>query len=96
MREGYLDDIRKNLWQKQYEEAPTHTTKEHHLVGGAVMKYWNAIREATGQRMEVYSTVDASTGQRVVGIEIPATQIQKLVGRITGGKSTVYHRADHP
>jgi broad specificity phosphatase PhoE len=84
----YLDQVKAD-WQKQHEEAPTHTSKDHHLVGGAVMKYWNAIREATGERMEVYSTVDQKTGQRVVGIEIPAGQIQKLISRISGGKSLI-------
>lgn len=84
----YIEGI-KGEWQKQFEEAPTHKTKEHHLVGGAVMKYWNAIREASSQRLDVYSTVDEKTGQRVVGIEIPANQIENLIARITGGKSTV-------
>jgi hypothetical protein len=43
----------------------------------------------TGHRLDVYSTVDDKTGQRVVGVEIPKEQIQRVLNRITGGASTV-------
>lgn len=84
----YLDQVRAD-WQKQYEAAPDHKTVEHHLIGGAVMRFWNAIRENTGHRLDVYSTVDQKTGQRVVGVEIPPEKINSLLNRITGGQSQV-------
>ncbi len=87
-KRDYLPSVREE-WQQQYEAAPAHKTVEHHLIGGAVMRYWNAIREATGQRLDVYSTVDDRTGQRVVGVEIPKEQIQRVLRRITGGASTI-------
>ena len=76
-------------WQKQFEAAPSTKTEHHHLIGGAVMRFWNPIREASGRRMDVFSAVDAKSGDRVVGIEIPANQINNLIARIAGGKSTV-------
>lgn len=75
-------------WQKQYDEAPTHETETHHLIGGAVMRYWNPIREATGLS-DIFTTTDSKTGQRIVGVDIPQNAIRPLLNRIEGGKSTV-------
>jgi hypothetical protein len=79
----------KKEWAEQYENVPSHSTKEHHLIGGAVLKYWNAIREASRGHLQIYTTVDAKTGQRVVGVDVPPGEINGLLARITGGKSTV-------
>lgn len=78
----------KREWERQYDDAPSHTTNEHHLIGGAVMRYWNPIREAS-QLSNIYTTTDSKNGQRVVGVDIPAERIGQLLGRITGGASTV-------
>lgn len=79
----------RDQWEKQYREAPAHETKEHHLVGGAVLRWWNPIREATGQSLKIYTALDSKTGKRVVGVDIPADEIQGLLQRITGNASTV-------
>lgn len=75
-------------WEKQYTEAPAHTTKEHHLIGGAVLRWWNPIREAS-EGLKIYTAVDSKTGKRVVGVDIPPGEIKGLLARITGGSSTV-------
>jgi hypothetical protein len=77
------------LWQEQYEDAPAHITEEHHLVGGAVMRWWNAIKDAAHFGNNIYTAVDSATGKRVVGVEIPAERIKQLISRVTGGGSTV-------
>jgi hypothetical protein len=79
----------KERWKEQYEAAPTHISIEHHLIGGAVMRYWNPIKEVAYVRDSIFTTVDSNTRQRVVGVKIPAGAIGKLISRITGGKSTV-------
>ena len=76
-------------WKEQYEAAPTHQTEEHHLIGGAVMRYWNPLKDATFIRNSIYTTADTKTGQRVVGIDIPGNRIRALLDRISGGQSTV-------
>ncbi len=78
-----------DLWKKAYDAAPTHITQEHHLIGGAVMRFWNPIRDATFIRNSIYTTNDTKSGQRVVGIDIPAARISALLDRISGGRSTV-------
>ena len=78
-------------WGRQYEDAPSHTTERHHLIGGAVMRFWNPIREATGLT-NIYTAVDSKTGQRVVGVDVPSETIGSLLQRITGGASTVNTR----
>jgi 2'-5' RNA ligase len=81
----------KQEWATQYEAAPAHITEEHHLIGRAVMRYWNAIRDAS-QFGNIYTTTDSKTGQRVVGVDIPSDAIGQLLQRIQGGGSTVNAR----
>ena len=78
----------KEEWGRQYEDEPSHATEEYHLIGRAVMRYWNAIRDASAFT-DIFTTVDSKTGKRVVGVSIPADAITKLLGRISGGASTV-------
>lgn len=78
----------RNMWQQRYDAAPTHDIEEHHLIGGAVMRYWNPIHEASPV-LNIYTTVDSNSGKRVVGIDIPKGKIDGLLSRISGGKSTV-------
>lgn len=78
----------KDQWEKQYDDAPSHSTEEHHLIGRAVMNYWNAISDAS-HFSNIYTTTDSKTGQRVVGVDIPAESIRQLLSRIEGGGSTV-------
>ncbi|HLJ25301.1 MAG TPA: strawberry notch family protein [Candidatus Angelobacter sp.] len=79
-------------WQEQYDQAPDHRTVEHHLIGGAVLRWWNPIREATGQFLNIYTAVDSDSGRRVVGVEVPGNEIEKLLSRISGNQSTVNAR----
>ncbi len=79
----------KAQWKEMYEAGPSHTTVERHLIGGAVMRWWNPIKEAAYVRNSIFTTADTKTGQRVVGIDIPDTAIGNLLNRITGGGSTV-------
>lgn len=79
----------REAWLKKYEDAPTHTTQEHHLIGGAVLRWWNAIRESSTYGLKIYTLTDSKSGQRVVGVEIPGNKINTLLNRIGGGKSTV-------
>lgn len=79
----------KEQWGRQYDVAPTHVTSRHHLIGGAVMKYWNALKKATYIRRSIYTTTDSKTKRRVVGIDVPDSQIQHIKARISGGGSMV-------
>jgi 2'-5' RNA ligase len=76
-------------WKEQYDAAPDHETEEHHLIGGAVLRWWNQIRDAANEHLHIYTAVDSKTGKRVVGVEVPAGAIQRLLTRITGNASTV-------
>lgn len=78
-----------DLWEQLHEAAPAHEDIEHHFITGAVMKYWNAIRQSTYVRNSIYTATDSNTKKRIVGIEIPDGAIRNLLGRIEGGGSTV-------
>lgn len=79
----------RDRWKELYEASPAHITEPHHLIGGAVMRWWNPIKDSTFVRNSIFTTSDSKTGQRVVGIDIPADRIGDLLNRITGGGSTV-------
>lgn len=78
----------KARWAEQHADAPSHTTNEHHFIGGAVLRFWNPIKDIT-HRPDIYTAVDSTTGKRIVGIEVPKESIGQLLQRITGGASTV-------
>ena len=79
----------KDRWKEQYDASPSHIIVPHHLIGGAVMRWWNPIKDSTFIRNAIFTASDSKTGQRVVGIDIPPAQIKPLLARITGGASTV-------
>ena len=76
-------------WDRLHDAAPTHITEQHHMIGGAVMRFWNPIREATNLGSSIYTATDSKTGRRVVGIDVPAGHIGGLLDRIRSNKSTV-------
>ena len=76
-------------WSKLYDAAPTHRTIEHHMIAGAVMRFWNPLREATSLSSSIYTANDSKTNVRVVGIDIPKAKIGPLLQRLRSGKSTV-------
>ena len=78
----------KSKWAEQFEAAPSHITDERHLIGGAVMRFWNPISDIVG-RPDIFTTVDSKTGKRIVGVDIPKEGIRELLQRITGNASTV-------
>lgn len=78
----------KEQWADQYDASPSHVTDEYHLIGGAVLKYWNAIREAS-PLLDIYTTVDSKTGQRIVGVSVMPQTVNQLIARISGGRATV-------
>jgi len=75
-------------WQEQYDAAPQFNVVPHHLISGAVFKFWNPIRAASGFG-NIYTASNPKTKQRVVGVDIPTAGIRGLIARITGGASTV-------
>ena len=78
----------KQEWEREYQESPPYEVEEAHLLGGAVMRFWNPIRDAS-QDSGIYTAADSDTKQRVVGVNIPSTSIRRLLERITGKASTV-------
>lgn len=86
---GDPQEVALGKWKEAYDAAPAHETEEHHLLGGAVLRWWNQIREAIPGTLDIYTTVDSTTGKRVVGVEIPKASIRNLLDRISGSTSTV-------
>ena len=79
----------KELWAEHYENAPTHRTQENHFIGGAVLRWWAPMREASRNRLNIYTLKDADTGKRLVGVQIPSGEVSKLLARISGGQSAM-------
>lgn len=75
----------KELWENQYEDTPKTTSTEHHLIGGAVLRWWNTVKQNQGIRL----ARDSKTGERVVGAVIAPAQIQAVLAQIAGGRVQV-------
>ena len=79
----------RELWGKQYDETPAHRTEQNHMVGGAVLRWWGPIREASGANLRIFTARDAKAGKRIVGVSIPPERIEGLTARIGGGESRI-------
>lgn len=75
----------KELWQKQFDDTPKTNATEHHLIGGAVLRWWTTVKANQGIRL----ARDSQSGDRVVGAVIPANRIQEVLARIAGGRVQV-------
>lgn len=75
-------------WQKQHDASPDHIIVPHHLVGGAVLRFWTPIKEAS-KMADIYVATDKNNGDRIVGVNVPAGEINGLIQRIGGGRSLV-------
>lgn len=64
-------------WEDAVSKIPKQETREHHIIGGAILPIWNRLKTAGAERLRVVRA-SADDGQRVVGVEIP----RKEVGRV--------------
>jgi hypothetical protein len=72
-------------WATEYEATPTHTTIDTHLIGGAVLKWWNTVQSASQGFIKVATARDTATGQRVVGVEVSPRLLTGALSTIQGG-----------
>lgn len=81
-------------WQRQYAAAPDIETKEVHIIAGAILPLWQKLKTRGDAKLRVVrvSTVD---GQRIVGVEIPRSQVRQVLrtlglGRPLADPATVF------
>lgn len=78
------------LWQAAHDKAPTHDINEIEMIGGAVLRWWNQVRDAA-PGMPIYVAQDSATKQRVVGVVVDPGSMGRLRRQIEGGGSTITH-----
>lgn len=68
-------------WNDQFEKVPAFTTDPVHILAGAVIPLWEHLKAARGHGMRVIR-VTTKTGERVVGISIPPSEVRRVLAAI--------------
>jgi len=75
-------------WWKLYcQTVPETTTKELHLIAGAVLPLWQRLKTTQDAQLKVVRVVTEDS-QRIVGVRIPANRVQQIL-RSLGIASTI-------
>jgi hypothetical protein len=82
-------------WQRQYAVAPEIETKEVHIIAGAILPLWQKLKTRGDAKLRVVR-VSTDDGQRIVGVEIPPSQVRQVLrtlglGRPLADPGTVFH-----
>jgi len=66
-------------WWKLYcENVPETTTKELHLIAGAVLPLWQRLKTTQDAQLKVVRVV-TEDNQRIVGVKIPTNRVQQVL-----------------
>lgn len=65
----------KSIWDEKHEAAPKVRKSELHVVGGMITPLWQRLRTSQQVGLKIVRLRTTDTGQRIVGAEIPTSQI---------------------
>ena len=74
-------------WTLYCQTVPETTTKELHLIAGAVLPLWQRLKTTQDAQLKVVRVV-TEDNQRIVGVMIPANRVQQIL-RALGIASTI-------
>ncbi len=88
-------DQAQTWWQRQFAAAPEIETKEVHIIAGAILPLWQKLKTRGDAKLRVVR-VSTDDGQRIVGVEIPRSQVPQVLrtlglGRPLADPGTVFH-----
>ncbi len=72
-------------WEQKFESVPKIRTAEMHVIGGAILPLWQKLKTEEGARLKVIRVM-TDDGQRVVGIQIPNSQVASVLRSIGIGR----------
>ena len=75
------ETVGKEMWEDEYDKTDKSFTSEHHLIGGAVLRFWDNISKNSGIKL----AQDTETQDRVVGALIPSAELPAVIQSISGG-----------
>ena len=84
-------DLIKQLWEKQYNEAPREIEKEFHILTGSILDHWKIIKS----NLQKINIVRVGTGKnRIVGVLINEQTATSLLSVSSSNKqkSTLYKK----
>jgi len=71
----------KQEWNKIYKNLPDITTRNYHIIGGAILPIWNKIQVHNQISFKVDRVV-TDKGERIVGIEIPEGYLKTVLANL--------------
>jgi hypothetical protein len=72
-------------WNEKYQTVPKVRTRELHLIGGAMLQFWDHLEHAGAHGMHVIRA-QTGDGQRVVGVEIPNRAVADVLKALGVGR----------
>lgn len=74
----------KAAWEAEFAADKGYVESQHHIITGALLPVWNQLRGNAQAQIRAIKTV-TEKGERVVGVEIPHTQIKRTLQRLGKG-----------
>jgi hypothetical protein len=65
-------------WVRQYSRVPEIETREVRIIGGAIIPLWQKLKTHGEAKLRVVR-VGTQDGQRIVGVELPGTQVGQVL-----------------
>lgn len=81
----FKDDVQMTVqdwWNKEFAATPTTHVATYHLISGAVLPVWQRLsssNEGGGQMSLKTVRIETQEGERVVGVQIPSSQISRVL-----------------
>jgi 2'-5' RNA ligase len=75
----------REMWEEKYEDAPKSFTDRYHMIGGAVLRWWDTLQGNEGIKL----ATDTSSGTRAVGVVVRDGEIDRVKASISGGRVTL-------
>ncbi|HLM60729.1 MAG TPA: strawberry notch C-terminal domain-containing protein [Pyrinomonadaceae bacterium] len=72
----------KEWWNKEVSDTPPSRVQDYHLIAGAVLPVWQRLAQTNekGDQMSLRTVrIETEEGERIVGVEIPARQINRVL-----------------
>jgi hypothetical protein len=68
----------RNWWDVEYARVPEIETREVRIIAGAIIPLWQRLKTKDDAKLRVVR-VSTTDGQRIVGVEIPRSQVNRVL-----------------
>ncbi len=82
---GRVENVSKE-WNDALGKLPKTEHVEHHVLAGSILPIWQKLKGEEGERLHI-TRAQTDEGQRVVGVEIPKTEVGRVLQSLGIGRT---------